>query len=106
VDRGEFLEQVHLSYREICKPPRLIESAHLVDLPYWRDGTRYSDFGPTVNLPSGYHARLNMPAWWANGAASVYGAIEWERLRRFWQWAERVTVEQVGAFQPDMFPGM
>lgn len=102
VARPEFLER-QPSYAEFCRPPSLGDNIHLLPHPYWSDGTRYSDFGPSCNLPSGYHARISKPGWFEAGACSVYASLERERHRRFWQWARDKTAEETGAFQYNMF---
>ena len=99
VDRDELLAQ-HPSYHGVCQPPGIPADADLHALPYWRDGTCCQDFKPSANLPSGYHVRLNMRGWWNDGASTIYGASEHERLRRFWQWAEQITIEREGVYQP------
>jgi hypothetical protein len=33
----------------------------------------------------------------------MYQAVEGERLRRFWQWAEEETIRRAGVFQPNLF---
>jgi hypothetical protein len=105
MDRDEFLA-IHPTYAQICVPPRLGDSVlgmeEMLQRPYRQDGTRYIDYQPSCNLPSGYHARLNMPRWFAS-AQPVYDAIEYERLRRFRQWARMQEIQQTGTYQYDMF---
>jgi len=101
VDRTEFLER-QPSYENFCHPPGLVD-VHLETFPYWSDGTTYAEFTPSTNLPSGYFVRLNMPRLIRAGAALLYEVVDHERWRRFWQWAERVTVERLGAYQAGLF---
>jgi hypothetical protein len=102
IDRDEFLE-VQPGYARFCRPPKLADAPdELMSRPYRPDGTLYSEYRSSCNLPSGYVARLNMPKWYA-AAASLYGLVEQERLRRFWQWAREETTKQIGVFQLNMF---
>ena len=87
----------------ICRPPN-VEHPRLLSVPYWSDGSTYADFHPSCNLPSAYYAWLNWRDWWMrSGGQGVYAAIDRERLRRFWQWAEDESIRQIGFFQGNLF---
>jgi hypothetical protein len=100
LDRAELLARLP-GYAQFCQPPQV--APELLHTPYWSDGTTYAAFGPSCNFPSGYYARLNVPEWVASGAERMYQAVEGERLRRFWQWAEEETIRRAGVFQPNLF---
>jgi hypothetical protein len=101
--RSRFLD-LHPAYTDFCRPPSV--PLQLLDRPYRHDGTPYGSYRPTANLPSGYCAWLNYRQWWDNGAAGLYSATQNERLRRFWQWAADRSIEESGAYQPNLFLGM
>lgn len=102
--RQEVLE-LRPDYAKFCVPIRPVAEddldwERLSSVAYWRDGTRFCDFRPSLNFPSHFFASLN--ATWLD-EVGLYAELEQERLRRFLQWAKDETLKRTGMYQGNLF---